>query len=222
MEEALRLRAPVAEVRPPPPSIPQPSLLRGCAQPAFALAGMAQQEVHLPSSVAPLPDAPVVFTTDQAEELRQRLRDEGAKHRRNVCNFALKWIRKACTDGDGRPVTISVDFTAKEQWLVPEFVYAERRPGVKGGQEGDIDFDLLRELDWRKVAAQLPPDAFHALFGPRSGGAEAGVVKVSFDVVGEEGHWWTPGHAANFDLVFWGTDCRVQVHPHKDAGWAGC
>ena len=171
---------------------------------------------HNPRDVVPDQSAPIVFSMANAREMRQALGTSNQKKRRNIVNFALKFVRKACTDRAGQPVTLSVDITDKPQWMVPQFRYLPRRPGVKGGQEGEVDFANVVELDWHAVAAQLPDEAWDAVFGLRSCGAEGGVVQVSFEVVGEEGHWWTKPHASNFDLIFWTRDCRVQIHPHKD------
>lgn len=179
-----------------------------------------QREPHGPASVAPRPGAPVIFSAAEMWQLHDQVKTTNRRVHLTTANFAIKFVRKAVTDRSGQPTCLSIDISNKPRWMVPAFRYFPRPAGGKGGQKGEVAFDELRELDWRIVAAQLPPAALHALFGPRSGGANDGITKVSFEVVGEEGHWWSRPHAVNFDLVFWTGERRVHVHP--EANKPGC
>ena len=104
--------------------------------------------------IPPVDGAPVVFTLEQAQELRDQLGSDNRRSRRQALNQAIKYVRKASTKADGSPVVVEIDITAKQEYLIPKFVHQGK------GQYGTWEFENLIVFNWRDVIAQMSEDDF--------------------------------------------------------------
>jgi hypothetical protein len=133
---------------------------------------------------------PFIITTEEASRLRAELGSWNASKARKALNTAIKFVRKASTYKDGRPLYSDWDISAvPDIWYLPEFVYSGK------GQHGEFDFDRIVEFNWRHLLAQLPEEEFDRLFA-----LAGGVVRVCLALTGRKGHWWMSG-GADFQLV---------------------
>ena len=146
--------------------------------------------------IPPAADAPAAFTAAHAQHLRDQLGRDRCRSRRQAFNQAIKFVRKASTMADGRPLSVELDVTAKEEWLIPEFVYRG------SGQYGEWDFDKLMVFNWRAVLAQLSEEDFRQLFALAEP-EQCNVLKVAFVVICKQGRWFASKGAADYELVVW-------------------
>ena len=153
--------------------------------------------------IPPVDGAPVVFTLEQARALHDQLGGDNRRSRRQALNQAIKYVRKASTKADGSPVVVEIDITAKQEYLIPKFVY----PGI--GQYGVWEFQNLIVFNWRAVIAQMSEDDFERLFA-LAGPERQGIKKVAFVVIGKQGRWFAGAGAADYELSVW-TDAVVVV-----------
>jgi hypothetical protein len=154
--------------------------------------------------IPPVDGAPVVFTLEQAQELRDQLGSDNRRSRRQALNQAIKYVRKASTKADGSPVVVEIDITAKQEYLIPKFVHQGK------GQYGTWDFDNLIVFNWRAVIAQMSEDDFARLFA-LAGPEPQSIKKVAFAVIGKQGRWFAGAGAADYELLVWTDDAVVAM-----------
>ena len=170
--------------------------------------------------IGPMPGAPPLWSEAESRALRAELGTVGSKTRIAAANCALKWWRRLITRASGAHRVLSIDVTPRATapagvgYYSPTWEFDER---VKGGnnQPSKINFTKVVELDFRGLLAQLPENIFDPWW---SGGNQ--LQKVSFEVVGDLGVPWEVPDAPDVDLVFWGTQRRLHLHPSQNGGMA--
>ncbi len=154
--------------------------------------------------IPPVDGAPVVFTLEQAQELRDQLGSDNRRSRRQALNQAIKYVRKASTNADGSPMVVEIDITAKQEDLIPKFVHQVK------GEYGRLEFETMMGFKWRAVIAQMSDDDFARLFA-LAGTKPPSIKKMAFAVIGKQGRWFAGAGAADYELLVWTDDAVVAM-----------
>ena len=95
----------------------QPPEAEGTALPLPLAGAEAMDALRRVDEVAPLPDAPLIFTAAEAEQLRAQLGSHKRAQVASTANFVLKFVRWMASDEEGRPTVLSMDLSSKQEWL---------------------------------------------------------------------------------------------------------
>ena len=140
---------------------------------------------------------------DEAEAMRAALGRNSSVKRRTALNIALKFVRKASTDGRGQAYWAAWDLSRflGSPWPVPAWVRPDK------GQYGEFDWNappVLVEIP--QILAQLPTEDFERIFND---GGVRGAVVFQNSVCGV---WWAK-ETADFDLVIVSATERHHLKP---------